>query len=569
MNKLSKIFCLSGLLLCGCATVVDAQAPLELQQLTIRSPLQPTPRSKLTYQVLVAELAGKRNQLDVSLEYYQQLAFSSDDPRLAERATMLALLMKKDTVALNLAKRWVTLAAGSNEARQALVLALLRNNVTDEVTEHLEIIRENAGKDNQQEGYAIITSLLGELEDKQAALQVMRNFRDSHPHSVFAHYHLALLALAADDDKLALSSLDKALSYDSRLVSAHLLRARILMNHNDRETALESLAKAVATVPKNRDLRISYARLLIDSGQLEKARDEFNALLKQDPEDVDSLYVLGRLAAETEQFDLAETYFLDLIKRSNRLNDAYFELGRIEEQRGNYDKAKIWYEHVKGENRYLSAQMRMGVVLAKTGDLRAAEAHFDTLRRGFPQNSIILYIAQADAMRETEHYQEGFDTLDKALNLHPKDRDLLYARALAAEKLGHLDILERDLRAIIAADPKNGQALNALGYTLADRTDRYQEALGYIEQALELLPDDGAVLDSMGWVQYRIGNLDKALGYLRRAYKANPDPEVAAHLSEVLWVSGQKEEAQKIWRESHERHPKSAYLRKIQERFGW
>jgi tetratricopeptide (TPR) repeat protein len=258
-----------------------------------------------------------------------------------------------------------------------------------------------------------------------------------------------------------------------------------------------------------------------------------------------------------------------LIKRKTRLADAYFELGRVEEQRGDYAKAREWYERVKDEERYLTAQMRMGVVLAKSGDIAAAGQHFDTLRRNNPQNGITLYLAEAEALREAERYQEAFDSLDRALVVHPDDKDLRYARALAAEKIDRLDVLEQDLRAILAADPKNGQALNALGYTLADRTDRYQEALGYIEQALAQLPDDASVLDSMGWVQYRLNNRDKALEYLRRAYRANPDAEIAAHLSEVLWVNGQREEAKKIWKEALARDPNSVHLRKLRERFGW
>ena len=279
---------------------------------------------------------------------------------------------------------------------------------------------------------------------------------------------------------------------------------------------------------------------------------------------------LGLLAAETRQFDLAETYFLDLVKRNVRLADAYFELGRIEEQRGNYAKAKEWYGRVAGEDRTLTARMRIGVTLAKAGDPTAVVSqHFDALRRANPQNSIMLYLAEAEALREAERFQEAFDVLDRALQLHSNDKDLLYARALLAERIDRLDVLERDLRAIIAADPKNGQALNALGYTLADRTDRYPEALGYIEQALAVLPDDAAVLDSMGWVQYRLGDYPKALDYLRRAYQTNPDAEIAAHLGEALWVSGQREEAKKIWREARRKTPDSRHLRQLQERFGW
>ena len=570
MNTLLKGLGFSGLLLLsGCATVVDAQAPAETE-FAIRPVLQPSPRAEWMYQVLAADLAGKRDQLDVALDNYRKVAATSADPRIAERGAMLALLLKDHALALELAQHWQTLAPADEQARQALALALLRNGRVDEAANYLETVRKLAGKKDKQDGYATLASLLSQVEDKPAALRVMGQFRDRNPRSAFAQYYYAMLAVAAGERDQALASLDQALARDPKMAAAHLLRTRILLDQENREAALAGLGKAVTVLPRDRNLRMSYAKLLIESGQLDKARREFATLLNQNPKDADSVYALGLLAAETRQFDLAESYFLDLIKRKTRLADAYFEMGRLEEQRGNYVKAKEWYERVVGEDRYLNARMRMGVTLAKAGDSTAVVSqHFDTLRRTNPQNSIILYLAEAEALREAERFQEAFAALERGLALHPDDKDLLYARALLAERIDRLDVLERDLRAIIAADPQNGQALNALGYTLADRTDRYQEALSYIEQALAILPNDAAVLDSMGWVQYRLGDQVKALEYLRRAYQANPDAEIAAHLSEVLWVSGQREEAKKIWREAQRKTPDSRQLRQLQERFGW
>jgi len=570
MNTLLKGLGFSGLLLLnGCATAVDAQAPPDVE-FPIRPTVQRSASAELMYQVLTAELAGKRDQLDVALAGYRQVAAVSTDPRIAERAAMLALLMKDHPVALELAQRWRTLAPADDQARQALALALLRNGRVDEAANDLETVRRLASKKDQQEGYATLASLLGQVEDKPAALRVMGQFRDRNPRSAFAQYYYAILAAAAGERAAALTSLDQALARNPKLVAAHLLRTRILLDQDDQAAALAGLSKAVAILPRDRNLRMSYAKLLVESEQMDQARREFATLLNQNPKDTDSLYALGLLAAETRQFDLAESYFVDLIKRNVRLADAYFELGRVEEQRGNYAKAREWYERVVGDDRTLTARMRIGVTLAKAGDPTAAvSGHFEGLRRANPQNSIVLYLAEAEALREAERFQEAYATLERALQLHEGDKDLLYARALLAERIDRLDILERDLRVIIAADPKNGQALNALGYTLADRTDRYPEALGYIEQALVVLPNDAAVLDSMGWVQYRMGDYPKALDYLRRAYQINPDAEIAAHFSEVLWVSGQREEAKKIWREAKRKTPDSRHLRQLQERFGW
>jgi tetratricopeptide (TPR) repeat protein len=173
------------------------------------------------------------------------------------------------------------------------------------------------------------------------------------------------------------------------------------------------------------------------------------------------------------------------------------------------------------------------MMLAKLGNLPAMSAHFVKLRRDNPQSAVPLYISEAEILREEGRGEAAFNLLSGALDQNPNDEDLLYSRSLAAESIDRLEVAERDLRTLIEADPENGQALNALGYTLADRTDRYQEALDYLQRALALLPDDAAVLDSMGWVLYRLGRYEESLNYLRRAYEASADEEIAAHLREV------------------------------------
>jgi tetratricopeptide (TPR) repeat protein len=192
-------------------------------------------------------------------------------------------------------------------------------------------------------------------------------------------------------------------------------------------------------------------------------------------------------------------------------------------------------------------------------------AHFTKLRQDNPQEAVSLLISEAEVLREEKRYQQGFDLLTQALAQYPDNPDLLYTRTLLAERLDRLDIVERDLRRLIDANPKNGQALNALGYTLADRTDRYQEALQYLQQAVALLPNDPAVLDSMGWVYYRLGQYDKALDYLRRAYQLSEDDEIGAHLSEVLWVAGQRDEARTVWQKALDKEPDSDYLIKLKD----
>jgi len=257
-----------------------------------------------------------------------------------------------------------------------------------------------------------------------------------------------------------------------------------------------------------------------------------------------------------------------VLKSSQRVLEVYFELGRVEEARGDYAKARAWYERVHAGDRFLDAQTRVGAMLARQGDLAGMAAHFDRLRQDNPDNAVILFLAQGNVLRQEKRYQEAFELLTEALQQYPSDHELLYARALIAERVDRLDLLEQDLKFLIAADPDHGHALNALGYTLADRTDRYQEAYEYLQRAIVLLPEDAAVLDSMGWIYYRLGRHEQSLDYLRRAYEREPDAEIAAHLSEVLWVTGRRDEALAIWRRALEKDPDSEYLRRFKERFG-
>jgi tetratricopeptide (TPR) repeat protein len=205
--------------------------------------------------------------------------------------------------------------------------------------------------------------------------------------------------------------------------------------------------------------------------------------------------------------------------------------------------------------------------MAKRGDLAAARKQLHSVRPTSEASAVRFFIADADLLREAGKLDEAMKVLDDALAQLPGDNDLLYARSLMAEKLGRIDQSEADLKQILASDPDNVQALNALGYTLADRTTRYKEALGYIQRALELSPDEPAILDSMGWVQYRLGNMEQAINFLRRAYKLDADPEVAAHLGEVLWVSGDRSAANQVWDKALKKDPKSKPLLDTVKRF--
>lgn len=537
-----------------------------LAQDVVKSYNQISPRSEVLYHILVAELAGRRGQTDDSLKHYKIAAQTSNDPKILEYAFSIALQAKNNTVLLQLARQWYGLTPNAVRARQALALAMLRNDRLEEAMPYIESIRAEANNDGQ-EGFASINLFLSRSGSPETAFAAMDRLRALHPKSLFALYYYASNAMEMDKTELALKALQTALQQDADWTPAHLLKARILVDEGSTDKALNNLQEAVVASPDDQDLRKGYARLLADNDQLEDAFQQFRVLSQQNSEDVDALFASGVLATELKRFNEAQAYLMKVLRADPQNTAVYYELGKLEELRENYRKAADWYARVTDSERYLSAQVRIGAMLVKQGDLSDMTQHFVQVRRENPSQLIDLYVAEAETLREEGFYEEAFDLLSQALQQHPDDENLLYTRALAAERLDRLDLLERDLKRVIATNPKNGHALNALGYTLADRTDRHQEALGYIKRAIVLLPEDAAVLDSMGWVLYQLGQYDKSLEYLQRAYALSNDDEIAAHLSVVLWAVGQREEARKTWEQALQKVPDSEHLLKFKDRF--
>ncbi len=340
-----------------------------------------------------------------------------------------------------------------------------------------------------------------------------------------------------------------------------LLRARLLQGLQRGEEAAKLLQKGLDKHPEDKRLRLAYARQLVELKRLDEAKSEFAGLVQQFPDDDDLRYSLALVCLEDEAWDEAATYLEELVARNAHTDAAHFNLGRIYEQRGDAESALIEYGLVGLGEDFLPAQVRQTEILFEQG--RAAEAgnRLARSREAQPDYAVQLYLIESEALANRQRLDESWQVIVKALEQFPGDTNLLYTRAMLAEKRGDLNGLERDLRDIIAREPDNATALNALGYTLADRTSRYEEAKALIEQAHQLNPEDAATLDSLGWVNYRLGNLDEAERHLRAALARFPDHEVAAHLGEVLWVQGKQREAREVWATALEAKPDSPILR--------
>lgn len=519
----------------------------------------------LIYDVLVGEIAGQRGDLPVAVSHLLHASELSGDVGLAQRATRIALLAHDYDAALEAVQQWIALEPDSEEAmRTASILFLRRGDVT-RAADQLGDIVARSGIDTGPVFDTVTVQLIRE-PNKPAALAVAEALLKRFPDDPNAMFCVSRVAFAVGDRGRAISAAEAALVKRTDWARARAFLSRLYLADGKVDEAVDSLKQALDADAGNDELRQAYARLLLEAHRYEQARAEFHKILDHNKDDTDALYAMGLLELDAQNLDAAEENFMHLYELGERSNDASYYLGNIAEGKGQLQRAIRWYSGVRGGQYRIEAQVREARILAKRGHVDAAIARLDTIRRMEPGLSVRLYMIQAEILRDANRLQDAMNVYDDALKQHPDDPDLLYARALHGERMGHIDWLERDLRRLIELEPDNAQALNALGYTLADATNRYAEAQTLIERAYKLLPDDHAVVDSMGWVQYRLGNLDTALEYLQRAAKMRADDEISAHLGEVLWAMGRHDEARAVWSKALEETPDSDVLIETRKR---
>lgn len=556
----------------GLETTADTGLAVEPKEEVEPEPerkLPPRPKIELTedilFKILVAEVAGQRGKLNIAVENYLELARSTRDPAVIERATRIAVYARDDAAAYDAAKLWIEVDPESPDAHQVLAVMTLRKGNIDEALKHLEIILA-ATKGKLDQKLWMIANFLGREEDQAAVMQLMERLMAKHMDDADAIYAFAHVTARMGDLDRSQKLLERVLELKPDNEAAAMTYVSLLQKMGNTNQALEWLEKELKDREDDFNLRMAYARLLTDAKRFDDARRQFEILSVQAPNNVDILYALGLLYLQVNRLDDAEKYFTRLSELKKRVFDANYYLGRIAEERKELDKATDLYEGVHGGENYFDARIRLSLILAKQGEVEKALNNIREIEKPDDANRIILIQAEGEILTEQKRYQEAMDVFNQAIEeqSHP---DLLYSRAMLAEKMDRLDILEEDLKAIIEQDADNATALNALGYTLADRTDRYEEALGYIQRAYELSPDDFYILDSMGWVMYRLGRMDEAVDFLRKALELRNDPEIAAHLGEVLWVMGDKQAARKVWESALKDTPTDDRLLNVIERF--
>ncbi|MFQ5659222.1 MAG: tetratricopeptide repeat protein [Gammaproteobacteria bacterium] len=521
---------------------------------------------EILYKILVAEIAGQRGRLDISMENYLDLARMTRDPKIVERATRIAVYIRNIEAATEAARLWIKLDPWNPDAHRVLAVMALRQGDIDETLEHLRYILEASHGDLSQK-LMMVVNLLGREKNKELVMTVMQQLLAGHEDDPEAMFAFASIAARMGEPDRALTLLERVLEMAPDNDNATMSYISILQKQGRINDALKWLEDELPKRDSNDfNLRMAYARLLTDTKRYDDARRQFEILAVSAPNNEDVLYALGLLYLQSNRLDEAETYFKRLSELNNRSSNVKYYLGRIAEERKDYKQARIWYQGVQDGENYFDARLRIGLLNARNGDINSAREYLKTIKTNGPKEETVLVQTEAEILIDKKRYVDAMAVFDEALE-GKYNVDLLYSRAMLAEKMGRIDILEQDLRSILAKEPDNDQALNALGYTLADRTDRYQEAYDLIRKALLLKPSDFYVLDSMGWVLYRLGRHDEAIEYLRKAMKLSQDPEIAAHLGEVLWAKGDEKTAQEIWETALQTTPEDTHLIDVIKRF--
>ncbi len=573
---LSALAAVVGLAACASLAPVGSGKPVgdlaEIQTAEISKspmPVEATRQADLLYELLAGEFSGVSGKLQDAVGHYSRASDLTNDPAVAARTARIALFAKQYPRALRATERWLALAPNNVEAHQMAGLLLVRMDRPEEAVEHLSQVIEH-GQKNYDVAFTQLGLLLGQDSVTPAELKAMQLLRERYAKVARAQRAYAELAFRAGDMGGALAAIEDALKLEPNDATSRTLRSRILITQGRGEEAIADMRKLVRENPEDEGSRQNYARMLVQVKRYDEALREFERLLKAFPGNADLQYSVALLLIELKRYPKAKIQLERLLESDQYEDEALYYLGRIAQEEKDYAMAMARYLRVQEGEFAVEAQIRVSDMLNKLGQMGKARDHLRRVRAQVHDDGVKLrlLLAEGQLLRDSKRYQEAYDFYTEALRARPDDQDLLYARSMVAEKLDRLDLLEQDLRAILAKEPDNATALNALGYTLADRTDRYAEALQYIEKALAQKPDDPAILDSMGWVKYRLGALDEAEQYLRQAYAKLQDAEIAAHLAEVLLAKGDSSKARELVRKALETAPEDERLVELRKRLG-
>ncbi|MES2547312.1 MAG: tetratricopeptide repeat protein [Pseudomonadota bacterium] len=511
-----------------------------------KAPTITSANPEFVYKYLLGEIAGQRGDITLASQLFLDLAKQTRDARLAERAAKAAAYANQPGLALQAATLWVELDPNSLEAQQASSQLLVASGNLKQAKPHIQQLL--ARSETRANGFLYLNTLLANQKDKNEVFESIKEFAAPYPTLPEARLALAQAAINADNNAFAKAELLAADKLRPGWEIAAQLQGQMLFKESPSK-AITFYQDFLKKYPKASDVRMTYAKTLVNQKRHAEAKPEFLKLVEESKGSPEISAVVGLLSLESNEYKDADKYFEQALTNGfKEPEQLYIYLGRSNERQKNDAKALTWYDKIQpSSERYLEGRLSAANVIARSKNLDAAITMLDNVNELTPEQQIVVIQTQANMLGQAKRHQESFDLMDSAVKNTPNSPELIYDYAMAAERLGKLDVMETELRKVIRLKPDFAAAYNALGYSFADRNIKLDEAKTLVETALKLQPNDHYMLDSLGWVHYRLGNLALAVENLRKAYEMQADPEIAAHLGEVLWKQGLQEEAKKIW----------------------
>jgi len=554
------------LFLCGRVFCRPMLVVLLLTFAALSAPAQDTADSAaVAAHLLEAESALEDLQYKRAAEEYRKAAELSENPETARQATRVGYTYGFNEDALRSAKRWAELEPDSDEALLYVAELQLRlGDIRGSEKSFRELLER--GEDPPEERLISLIPILSQ-EDEVAADRLMRRLAKPYPKSAYAHYAAAVMALQAGDGKEAERRADEAIALEPDWLKPKLLYSRALLLQGKEDEAIDYAARMVGDDPHpDPEARLELAIMYLSAGRDDDALSQVNQILLEDPSRSDALRLMAIINFRLDNLDAAWSDFEDLLATGRYTMDALYYLARIADRRSETEQAIALYSQVTSGSNAVISQRRAAGLISQEGDTEAALEHLQKFADAYPNYAIEMVQAEAQLLATVERYDEALDVYDKVRNYRPDEESVLLGRAELLLRMGRLDDAIAQYRQAVEQFPESATSLNALGYTLADRTTEYGEANRLIRKALKLDPDSPAIIDSWGWVLYRQGKHEQALKELKRAYQGFPDPEIAAHIVEVLWKLGRLDEAREVLEDAEKENPDDPLLQGIRER---
>ncbi|MGZ5576564.1 MAG: tetratricopeptide repeat protein [Methylobacter sp.] len=545
--------------------VVEPVKIVEPKKKTEQNEVKTAINPDVMYMLMAAELAGQRGQYAVALEGYLEAAKRVKDPRFAERAAKIAMYMKDSDKTDEAVSLWLKQDPKNSTARKIAALSALRAGNKQGAVDHLNVILKTdpAGFETTALELANVLQREGKSD---FFYEVLDALAEKNPDQAGVYFVQSLLAVEMKNNVLAEKKIQRALSIQPGWDKALVFQAQIAVFSGDLNKAKALLKNASLKYPENDKFKKLLAQVLIKTGEYEAAGEVYQSIILSNPKDAESQVALALVDLQLNRDGKAEDVFKQLADQPEWRNQACFYLGKIEEKRGHTQKALAWFDKVTEGPFVFESAISAVSLLVKDKKFDEADTRLSLLADQFPKQKLRIILMQAGLYSQQEQYEKAFSLLTDALAAQPDQRDLLYTRALTAERIKKPDVLEADLKKILAKYPDDAEALNALGYSLLDNADRYAEAEAYLQRALKLQPNEAVIMDSFGWLQFKLGRFELALDYLERAYAKQEEGEIAAHLAEVLWALGRKEDARRIFNKAIKKSPEDEYLLGFQKR---